>query len=78
MSAFKQIQVFKQSKPGQILSESNIYWKDFEFPTVINEYGGINHINVSQIKPYFVAATHASRVKLNLSTKQCTKNHHFY
>ena len=30
MSSFKQIQIFKQPKPGQILSDSTLYWKDYE------------------------------------------------
>lgn len=62
MSSFKQTQILKQPKPGQILNESAQYWKDFEFPTVINEYGGINQIDVSKVKPNYVVATHASRV----------------
>jgi hypothetical protein len=62
MSSFKQVQVLKQPKPGQILSDSALYWKNYEFPTVINEYGGINHISVSSAKPNYIAATHASRV----------------
>ena len=66
MSQFKQIQVLKTPKPGQVLSDSALYWKNFEFPTMINEYGGINHIDVSNLKPNFIAATHASRVcKIN-------------
>lgn len=62
MSSFKQIQILKQPKPGQVLTDSASYWKDYEFPTVINEYGGINHIDVSPLKPNYVVATHASRV----------------
>lgn len=67
MSSFKQVQVFKQ--PKQILSESTLYWKDYEFPTVINEYGGINHLDITSNKPYYVAATHASRVSELLFNK---------
>jgi hypothetical protein len=88
MSSFKQIQVLKQPKPGQNLSENTLYWKDYEvkhvhlaiflnfpliflfacvclfyqFPTTISEYGGINSIDVSVVKPYYVAASHSSRV----------------
>lgn len=62
MSTFKQLQMFKSSKPGQAVTESSLYWKEFDFPTVINEYGGINNISVSATRPYYVAATHASRV----------------
>ena len=62
MSSFKQLQVFKAPKAGQVVSENTQYWKEFEFPTVINEYGGINNISVSAVKPFYVAATHASRV----------------
>jgi hypothetical protein len=68
MSTFKQIQVFKQPpKQTQVLSENTLYWKDYDFPTVINEYGGINHLSITLNKPYYVAATHASRV---ISQKQ--------
>jgi U3 small nucleolar RNA-associated protein 15 len=78
MSSFKQIQIFKQPKPGQILSDSALYWKDYEFPTVINEYGGINHICASQVKPFYVAATHASRVHIyDSSTKTSIKSFSF-
>jgi hypothetical protein len=30
MSSFKQIQILKQPKPGQILTDSLLYWKDYE------------------------------------------------
>ena len=30
MSSFKQIQVLKQTKPGQNLSENTLYWKDYD------------------------------------------------
>lgn len=80
MSSFKQLQVFKPTvKPGgQLVTESNLYWKDFDFPTVINEYGGINHLSVSSSRPHYVAATHASRVHLyDLETKTSVKSFSF-
>lgn len=64
MSSYKQVQVLKQTKSGQAVSDTTLYWKNFEFPTVINEYGGINHIHVSPVKPYYIAATHAARVHI--------------
>lgn len=64
MSSYKQVQVLKQPKPGQVVTDSSLYWKDYEFPTVINEYGGINHINVSDSKPHNIIATHASRINI--------------
>lgn len=64
MSSYKQVQVLKQPKPGQIVTDSSLYWKDYEFPTVINEYGGINHIDVSNRKPFNMIATHASRINI--------------
>lgn len=78
MSSFKQVQALKPTKGAQAVSEQTLYWKDFEFPTVINEYGGINHISVSSVKPYYVAATHASRVHIyDLATKSSVKSYSF-
>jgi U3 small nucleolar RNA-associated protein 15 len=78
MSQFKQIQILKQPKPGQALSDSALYWKNFDFPTIINEYGGINHIDVSPIKPNYIAATHASRVHIyDSATKTSIKSYSF-
>jgi hypothetical protein len=34
-----------------------------KFPTILNEYGGINHIDICSSQPYNVVASHASRVK---------------
>lgn len=64
MSSFKQIQILKQPKQSQTLTDAVLYWKDYQFPTVINEYGGINCIKVTSQKPYYIAATHASRVHI--------------
>lgn len=30
MSSYKQIQVLKQPKPGQVVTDSSLYWKDYE------------------------------------------------
>ena len=30
MSSFKQTQILKQPKPGQVITEAGLYWKDFE------------------------------------------------
>ncbi len=30
MSSFKQLQILKQPKSGQILTDNNLYWKEYE------------------------------------------------
>lgn len=30
MSSYKQVQILKQPKPGQDVTESLLYWKDYE------------------------------------------------
>ena len=30
MSSYKQVQVIKQPKPGQVVTDSSLYWKDYE------------------------------------------------
>ncbi len=42
------------------IKQTNLLY--LKFPTVINEYGGINHLDVSNSKPHQIIATHASRV----------------
>lgn len=69
MSNFKQLQVLKVPKIGKATNEENLYWKDFDFPTIINEYGGINNISISETKPHYVAVTNTSRVNIYDSEK---------
>lgn len=62
MSAFKKTVSYSRSA-----SQGNrdaLYWKNFGFPVTIKEFGAIDFIDFSPVKPYFFAAS--STVKVHI------------
>ncbi|XP_062509297.1 U3 small nucleolar RNA-associated protein 15 homolog [Corticium candelabrum] len=64
MSEFKKLVLKRFPAVGEPESAESHYWKKFENPITIKEYGSVSYVHFSPVKPYDVAVTSGSRVQI--------------
>lgn len=63
MAAFKRTEIIQHPRFG-VQSNKDNSWGPFGSPFIVQEYGAINHIDVSSQSPHLVAITSYSKVSL--------------
>ncbi|CAH3163190.1 unnamed protein product [Porites lobata] len=72
---FYRLQVRDFSRVSKRHTVDSKYWKKLSFPTVIKEYGAVNHVDICLTSPHDIVATSSSRVQIySSSTHQVIKS----
>ncbi|XP_072050689.1 U3 small nucleolar RNA-associated protein 15 homolog [Amphiura filiformis] len=75
MATFKKTVIKNYPRVGALETQESLYWKHFEFPVTVKEFGAITHIEFSPVEPHKFAVTSSSRVQLyNPATNQVDKS----
>jgi U3 small nucleolar RNA-associated protein 15 len=64
MSEFKKLVLKQFPAAAEPESTDSRYWKKFQNTVTIKEYGSVSYVNFSPIRPYDVAVTSGSRVRI--------------
>eukprot|EP00794_Sanderia_malayensis_P009625 gene9625-10610_t len=63
-NTFKSLQIKRYPKVGTRQTKEENYWKKYQFPVVVKEYSGINHVDFCQCAPHDFMVTCSAKIQV--------------
>lgn len=61
---FKRLDPVENLHESKVVTKDNLYWKAYEFPTTIQEFGAITYIDTRPTHPYDIAVSSSTRIQI--------------